>query len=832
MVNEIKLKITIDGKDATASLKLTDDNLKSIIKSVKSANISTKGLSETITSGFEKAKHTLEGFREVMNHFKDTLQAPLNTFLQFGQAQRKLEATAKLTGIEFEKLKTASNEVQNQYKLTSIQANEFTISLSKLGSKAGDISQTSDAIGKLLDLSAAQGLSAEEALLSIQQAIIGIDEGTDKLFQKNPSVIYKEYGKQIGISAAKMSDMQKAQALMNELLTQGSKVSGEYNKKLSDTVGAIEQFNNQWDIYKAKAGQIIAEAVTPLLFGLTEMMKMLDEFSPLLAKLVSITGVLTVSLGMLNTVGLMPLIFKMPTMIAALETAKVQFHLASMSGLKFAGSMRAASISIRGFFAALGPIGWATLAVGALATGFSLLSSNTEESKKQMSEEEKQLRNQQAEFKKLTSVLKDTKKPMDERKTALKQINEKYPDYLKNINLEKIKYDELTAAIDKANAQYERQIRAKITLADYEAKIAQLRELETKEQEVLSKWQTAPDANIAVFNPKEAFATEYRKVVDKKAELRKEIDTLFAEYSKLKNAEDKKNNGGGKKDYIKELTKQYETLIEILILEGRFKEAEATRIEYLSRINTLLDKGKLSQEQRLTLLKTQKEVMSDLEYIERDINQEIENVKLKPLKLPVELQKVDEVEKPNYLQQIEDDLDKQFQVAKMGFQSLANVGQRHLTNMWSNVFGQGKSFLQQFLIDFMSQISQLATQKLAMGLFGMLFPSGGIFKMLGMADGGYVSGEGGERDDKIPAMLSNGEYVINAQATKQFRPLLEAINYRKYATGGYVSPLANAPQTNRTVVETHVHLKPSVKTKYRDLSIGLEREKEFRSKYA
>jgi hypothetical protein len=46
----------------------------------------------------------------------------------------------------------------------------------------------------------------------------------------------------------------------------------------------------------------------------------------------------------------------------------------------------------------------------------------------------------------------------------------------------------------------------------------------------------------------------------------------------------------------------------------------------------------------------------------------------------------------------------------------------------------------------------------------------------GFADGGYVSGPGGEREDKIPAMLSNGEFVINAQSTKRFRPLLEDIN--------------------------------------------------------
>lgn len=43
--------------------------------------------------------------------------------------------------------------------------------------------------------------------------------------------------------------------------------------------------------------------------------------------------------------------------------------------------------------------------------------------------------------------------------------------------------------------------------------------------------------------------------------------------------------------------------------------------------------------------------------------------------------------------------------------------------------------------------------------------------------GGSVVGPGTGTSDSIPAMLSNGEYVINAAATAAFRPLLDAINY-------------------------------------------------------
>lgn len=58
----------------------------------------------------------------------------------------------------------------------------------------------------------------------------------------------------------------------------------------------------------------------------------------------------------------------------------------------------------------------------------------------------------------------------------------------------------------------------------------------------------------------------------------------------------------------------------------------------------------------------------------------------------------------------------------------------------------------------------------------------------GRADGGFITGPGGPRDDAIPTMLSNGEYVINAAATARNRSLLDQINAQKFADGGYVRP--------------------------------------------
>ncbi|GAB1581727.1 phage tail tape measure protein [Phyllobacterium phragmitis] len=100
-------------------------------------------------------------------------------------------------------------------------------------------------------------------------------------------------------------------------------------------------------------------------------------------------------------------------------------------------------------------------------------------------------------------------------------------------------------------------------------------------------------------------------------------------------------------------------------------------------------------------------------------------------------------------------------------------------------------------------ISSLAQAVLQAALLGQgplagIFGSGGtsaggiggiIGGILGLADGGHVSGPGTSTSDSIPAMLSDGEFVVRASQAKRHRHLLEAINTGRvgaFAEGGSV----------------------------------------------
>lgn len=74
-----------------------------------------------------------------------------------------------------------------------------------------------------------------------------------------------------------------------------------------------------------------------------------------------------------------------------------------------------------------------------------------------------------------------------------------------------------------------------------------------------------------------------------------------------------------------------------------------------------------------------------------------------------------------------------------------------------------------------------------------------------LASGGVVSGPGTSTSDSIPAMLSNGESVINANSTAMFGPLLSAINQvgggAAFQFGGVVSGTQSSlDQQNQTLI--------------------------------
>jgi len=259
-------------KEINRIVKLSDADLKKYTQSIiaeeqalKKAEKGTDGLSKSTKGLSDRFVITAGDIGGAITGISGKLSGLVTSYNELENSNRKLFATSKLTGASFEFLQDVTKDAQVNLGLTTKDSNELTIALAKLGQKAGDTTKTKDALKALMDLGSAQGLNVEESITAINQAILGIDEGTDKLFQKNPSVIYDEYAKSIGTTAGKLTDQQKAQALLNETISQGSKVQGEYNKYLETSAGKQQLLTQKVEVLKQEFGETVSKGIEPFI---------------------------------------------------------------------------------------------------------------------------------------------------------------------------------------------------------------------------------------------------------------------------------------------------------------------------------------------------------------------------------------------------------------------------------------------------------------------------------------------------------------------------------------------------------------------------------------
>lgn len=269
-----RLVLIFDRLSGKKAVKETQDAIKTATDTKPAAKNLTKlgGLFKTLgvvavaAFGF-KALQSLKKFAKESVRAANLLD----------DAERRLSATSKITGVNLGFLQLEVEKAKESFNLSTTAASDLVIEVSKLGAKAGDIRSTTEALGAFLDLGAARGLNAQQTLTAIRQSILGIDEGTDKLFNKNPSVIYAEFAKQIGKTAGALSDQEKAQALLNATLTDGGKVQGEYQRWLNTVAG--QQFLLSQEVTKTKEafGKALQPALVAILPWVTKVVAGLTD---------------------------------------------------------------------------------------------------------------------------------------------------------------------------------------------------------------------------------------------------------------------------------------------------------------------------------------------------------------------------------------------------------------------------------------------------------------------------------------------------------------------------------------------------------------------------
>jgi len=361
---EIKFKVTVNGKEAVATLETIEDVLAKLKNETETT--SDDPFFDNVGGKALALNQSLQALKESKLLLNQTFGEAIRVYDANVQSTLKLEAASKITGIELDKLTSISAQSKDEFSLSERASNEFTISLSKLTAKAGDVSQTSAAIKDLLNVAAAQGLNSDQALVAINQAILGIDEGTDKLFQKNPAVIYQEYAAAIGTTAGKLTDAQKAQAIMNELQEVSVKVGDTYLSYLDSEAGKQAAFNSQLEETQAAIGGVVRAIAGPFLQVGKSWLELFNQLPDSMQGTLGTLALLLISLKTLQATGIIPNLGLLTILRTQLGIVSVALRTGAGSAAVFSAGMTVATTTVRAFFASIPIVGWIALLLSSL----------------------------------------------------------------------------------------------------------------------------------------------------------------------------------------------------------------------------------------------------------------------------------------------------------------------------------------------------------------------------------------------------------------------------------------------------------------------------------
>lgn len=386
-MSEIKLKLTIDGKEGIATLILTDKELQKIISGITKAREESRTTGDQFVTSFNRLRVSIEGVEAAYRVFQTTLAKPIQLYadleqanisfeVMIGNAERAQKLISDLrefgakTPLEFTGLQ------KNAQLLLSfgIEADRILPFLKMIGDVSGGSADRMNSLTlAFAQMNSAGRLMGQDLMQMINAGFNPLQTMSEKT-GKSMAVLKKEM-ESGAISSQMVVDAFK------DATSEGGRFYQMLEKSAESTAGKISNFNDNITMLQTNTGELIVEALNPLLDSLNRFFTTLNDIDPLLSGTIGTIGITGTALIGLNATGLLPLIMNFRGLGNSLLYATGYMKLAAAEGMAVKGSMTAAGIATKGFFASLGPVGWAILGITALATAFELLHTNTEKAK-------------------------------------------------------------------------------------------------------------------------------------------------------------------------------------------------------------------------------------------------------------------------------------------------------------------------------------------------------------------------------------------------------------------------------------------------------------------
>lgn len=561
--NEIKLLLTIDGKQAIAAINNTDEVVKKLYQSFKYGKQEINGFTTAISQGFNNAREIIQGFRETYSALQSILSTPVQAAIDLEQSIVSFEV---LLG-SGEKAAQMINDLREFAAKTPLQLSGLQENSKLLLSFGVEAQNVLPYLKMLGDISGGNAQKMNQLTLAFaQMQSAGRLMGQDLMQMINAGfnplqIIAEKTGKSIGElkkemeSGAISSDM-IIQAF-KDATSEGGKFYGMLEKQSETLGGKLSTLQDNFQQLQQQIGGTIAIGLTPLIQEFSKALNTVNEFSPALAGLIGTLGTLTAAAFTLKTTGLLPLVGNLQGLKNIMPQLRAQMSVAGTGVGLFQKSLMGLSTTLKGLAASIGPAGWLILGITALAGAINLLSTSTDG----LTDSERQViasaDAEKIKFDQLTKTILDQNKSLSERNKAKEEAQKIYPGFLENLSIEKTRNEDLTAAVSKGRVEFGKFIEMKILNQRLDLAIQDLAKKKNEDitpgfwDSVLGAAQSLINGTPAMINAQVNAAVNH---ADSVADAEKKINDILAEINKQPAV----NNDKNKQLSDDELKKQFE----------------------------------------------------------------------------------------------------------------------------------------------------------------------------------------------------------------------------------------------------------------------------------
>lgn len=344
--------------------------------------------------------------------------------------------------------------------------------------------------------------------------------------------------------------------------------------------------------------------------------------------------------------------------------------------------------------------------------------------------------------------------------------------------------------VQEANEVERKIAEEKVALAERALKAAEEEAKATQNQKEVE--EKLSQLRIAVANEQKSFYDKTRELLEQENTIKNEIaaqDKARAEEAKKQNDEKLKSQ----EEYneaLDEAIRETEDMLVGLLEEGAAKEQELEKLRYERQVRAIEEKMSAYEEDTELYQTYAQQLELAAQQHEQNMTAISEEARQKEVE---EAQKAAEEEK----RITEETVAREIELEKLKLSSYASIA-GSISSILEATAGDNKRRLKAAKLAALAEVAinqgvAIAQAVKAAGEYpfpiniatiaasvantvASLVPAIQAVNSVKLARGGRVSGPGTSTSDSIPAMLSNGEYVVNARATSMFPELLESIN--------------------------------------------------------